>query len=134
MTKNILDYWPFPEYQPRQSQVKSLDWLVATQDKKYQILEMPTGGGKSFIALTYARYLANRNDKASFILTPQKILQKQYERDFKGKQTVPLYGKSNYTCAGKNTTCDIGSIVKPRCSSCPHKAAKDIAVKSKMSY
>ena len=130
MTKNILDYWPFPEYQPRQSQVKSLDWLVATQDKKYQILEMPTGGGKSFIALTYARYLANRNDKASFILTPQKILQKQYERDFKGKQTVALYGKSNYTCAGKNTTCDIGSIVKPRCSSCPHKAAKDIAVKS----
>lgn len=127
-----MSFWPFPEIKPRKSQIKALLWLEKTTSFKYQILEMPVGGGKSFIAITYARYLQSlrTNDKASFILTPQKILQKQYENDFKDKGTVALYGKGNYPCVGKNTTCDIGSLVKPQCSTCPHKRAKDVAIKS----
>jgi Rad3-related DNA helicase len=129
MKKDILSYWPIPEFEPRSSQIEALHWL-AESEKRYNILELPVGGGKSLISATYARYLSEKDKKASFILTPQKILQNQYERDFKGKQMVALYGKGNYTCHGKNTTCDIGGLVKPNCSSCPHKAAKDRAVKT----
>jgi len=128
-TKDILDYWEF-DYEPRDSQVTALNWL-AEQDAKYLILEAPVGSGKSNIGITYSKYLGQRTDKGdSFILTPQRILQKQYDDSFSDIESVnlvPLYGKGNYTCADKNASCDIGSIVKPRCESCPHTKAKDAA-------
>lgn len=129
MTKKIIDFWPFPNISPRQSQITTFDWLETVHDKKYKILEMPVGGGKSFIAITYARYLAERDKKSSYILTPQKILQKQYAADFDKYQAKALYGKGTYACKAKNTTCDVGSVVaKPRCENCPHKKAKESAV------
>ncbi len=124
--KNIIDYWPTPEFTPRKNQETALEWL-STQTAKYLILEAPVGSGKSHIALTFARYLSNKSDNSSFILTPQLILQEQYERDFKnnGKKFLSsLRGKSNYKCKSKKTTCNIGAIVKPRCANCPFITAK----------
>lgn len=135
----ILDYWPFP-YEPRDNQVTALEWL-AKQDVPYLLLEAPVGAGKSNIGLTYSQFLGNRRQNEpgkfggrrgdSFILTPQKILQEQYENSVNGIEAVQmasLYGKGNYQCAAKKTTCDIGDILKkPKCSSCPFKAAKTAA-------
>lgn len=127
----ILDFWPVPEFIPRDNQIKALEWFEQ-QDAKYLILEAPVGSGKSISALTLSKYLAN-GQGSSFILTPQIILQKQYENDFKthGKKFLAsLHGKSNYICLSKKTKCNIGSIVKPRCEHCPFMAAKNAAMQS----
>ena len=127
--KEILDYWPF-DYAPRQNQVEALTWL-AKQDAKYLILEAPVGSGKSNIGITYSKYLGQRTPNGdSFILTPQRILQKQYDESFsdiKGINLVPLYGKGNYECKSKHTSCEVGSVIKPRCDNCPHTKAKQRA-------
>jgi Rad3-related DNA helicase len=133
-----LSYWPF-ESPPRANQIKALEWLEK-QDARYLILESPVGSGKSNIGIAYQQYLAQtatpryEDDKGfgkSYILTPQRILQAQYEESFKDNQKVNLasfYGKANYTCREKNTTCDVGSVVKPQCTGCPFVAAKRRAV------
>lgn len=127
-TKKIQYYWPF-KYQPRQNQLKAFDWLEH-QDAKYIIIEAPVGSGKSNLAITYSQFLGQRTNKYrgdAFILTPQRILQKQYEMSFCDIQEVnlvSLYGKSNYECRGKNASCEIGGLVRPRCISCPHQEAK----------
>jgi Rad3-related DNA helicase len=118
---SILDFWPIKS-PPRPNQIKALEW-IENQDAKYIILEAPVGSGKSLIGLTYSRYISGRTGH-SFILTPQRILQEQYEQTLDDKSIASLYGKANYPCKSKNTTCDIGSIIKPRCDSCPYERAK----------
>jgi len=124
--KEILDYWPF-DYPPRQNQIVALEW-AAEQTAKYLILEAPVGSGKSNIGITLSRYLGQRTANGdAFILTPQRILQKQYDDSFSDNEDVnllPLYGKSNYNCDSKNASCEVGSVVRPRCSDCPHSKAK----------
>ncbi len=134
---NNLSYWPFPT-QPRDNQIKALKWLEE-QDARYLILESPVGSGKSNIGLAYSHFLTQDGDRFdeegnvlpkggnSYILTPQRILQQQYEDSFldiDGVSIASFYGKGNYTCQSKNSTCDIGELVKPECTSCPFKAAK----------
>lgn len=127
-TETILDYWPFP-YPMRGNQITALTWLQ-NQSAKYILMEVPVGGGKSNIGITYSHFLGQRlttHRGDSLILTPQRILQEQYELSFSGNKEIAiasLYGKSNYTCASKNTTCEIGSLVKPSCSKCPFAEAK----------
>lgn len=123
-----LSYWPF-ESPPRNNQIKALEWLEK-QDAKYLILESPVGSGKSNIGIAYNEFLGGN----SYILTPQRILQAQYEESFKDNEQVNLasfYGKSNYTCQQKNTTCDVGSVIKPPCAGCPFATAKRRAALAK---
>jgi ATP-dependent DNA helicase DinG len=123
MATEILNYWPMANFSPRDSQVKVLEWIQALPpEKKYILCEIPVGGGKSPIGVNLSAYLANSLGNA-FILTPQKILQKQYQDSFPEKMLFSLYGKSNYKCAPKETNCDIGSDIKPKCASCPHRNA-----------
>ena len=120
---SIFDYWAFGDISPpRPGQVKALEWLE-NQTAKYIILEAPVGIGKSAIGITYSRFLeatrGARTKKGAFVLTPQRILQAQYEASFKGNTAVKmasLYGKSNYTCSSKRASCQIGAMIKPRCS------------------
>jgi len=129
--KNILDFWPTPEFTPRENQTKALEWLEQ-QDAKYIILELPVGSGKSILGLNLSKYLGNGLG-SSFVLTPQRILQDQYENDFEkyGKKFLAsLHGKGNYKCKGKGTSCNIGTLVKPRCENCPFVDAKKEAQSS----
>lgn len=117
---------------PRPQQVHALEEIEKNIDKKYIFCGMPVGTGKSAIAVTLANYLDGAH-KSSFILTPQKILQTQYEKSFMTEDKryfSTLYGKNNYTCRGKGVTCEIGSILKPKCGSCPHSYALQTASKS----
>jgi Rad3-related DNA helicase len=136
MSKKIADFWPFP-YQLRTNQIKAFEWLEEQTDKaNHLILEAPVGAGKSNIAITYSLWLRDKllNEHAdidltkgiSYVLTPQRILQEQYTNSFKQyPQTglASLYGKANYTCVDKSTDCELGSLVKPTCQSCPAKKA-----------
>ncbi len=120
---NILSYWPFGEYPPRKSQEIIQDWIQTLGPEiRYILCEIPVGGGKSPLALNLSGWFS-RNFGDAYLMTPQKILQKQYEDSFEKHLLHTLYGKSNYNCESKNTNCDIGSDIKPRCENCPHKHA-----------
>lgn len=120
---SIFSYWPMPESTPRLSQNKVLEWISKLpSDIKYILAEIPVGGGKSPLALNLSGYLS-RGFGDAYVITPQKILQKQYEDSFDKRLIHSLYGKSNYTCESKNTNCEIGSDIKPKCSTCPHRDA-----------
>lgn len=122
---NILDYWKLvmPDSEPRDSQLKAFEWIQNLPPNiKYLLLEMPVGGGKSPVGLTVSSWLSNGHG-SSFILTPQKILQKQYEESFQQHLLYSMYGKSNYNCESKKCSCEVGSSIKPSCSFCPYKIA-----------
>lgn len=128
--KGIMDFWPMPEYKPRKSQIEALKWIEALPENiKYILCEIPVGGGKSPLAITLSGWLS-QSLGSSFVLTPQKILQKQYEDSFNQKYIGTVYGKANYECSGKKTNCDIGSDFKPPCADCPAKIALTDALNS----
>lgn len=125
---NILDHWPVASFQPRPNQIRALEWL-AEQDAKYCFLQAPVGAGKSLIGATYSAYLKDKagTPHGGYILTPQRILQEQYEKSFDKHFAAALYGRSNYDCAKCNSTCDVGSVLDKKCGACPYDTAKAIA-------
>lgn len=127
---NIFKFWPSREYTPREIQTSVLKWMEQLPSHiKYVLCELPVGSGKSFLGINYSGYIDNGWGDA-YVLTPQRILQKQYEESFESHQLASLYGKTNYQCEPKSTNCDIGSSVKPMCPSCPHKEAFNKAIYS----
>lgn len=123
ITMSILHHWPMKESAPRKSQETTLKWIEKLPlNIKYIIAEIPVGGGKSPIGIAMSSYLNNSLGSA-YILTPQKILQKQYEDSFPASHIGSLYGKANYICESKMTNCDIGSAIKPHCGDCTYKNA-----------
>lgn len=124
--KSITEFWPnvMPDNPPRKSQVEAFNWLDSLEPHiKYILLEMPVGGGKSPLGLAVSTWMKQNKWGESFILTPQKILQKQYEDSFSDQLLASMYGKANYKCHGKDTNCEVGSLIKPRCGSCTHRSA-----------
>lgn len=116
MKKNITrDDWItyFPHAEVRALQEEGINFILNSfinLDKKYVICELPTGIGKSAIAITVSRYFKDNvvDDKnASWILTTQKILQKQYQSEFSWLPTV--WSKNNYECKKHyGVSCQIG--------------------------
>jgi len=108
MSKDYLKFFPYKE--PRQEQINAIEFAINAinnSDKRFCIIEAGTGVGKSAIGLTLARYLDSNVpskegfDPGSYFLTTQKILQKQYEKDFGGPkedQMKSVYSSSNYQC------------------------------------
>jgi ATP-dependent DNA helicase DinG len=120
-TNSILSHWPMKQFQPRTTQVQVLNWIEKLPKHiKYILCEVPVGGGKSPLALTTSSWMVNGLG-SSTILTPQKILQKQYEDSFDSHLIGSMYGKANYECRPKNTNCEIGDSIKPKCAVCPHR-------------
>lgn len=107
-------YFPFSNI--RKEQRQAIEFAIDSYEngKKIVILEMGTGCGKSATAVTIARYVENHinhiHDKdgfplvGSYILTTQKILQKQYIDDFgpgigKAKNLMlSIKSANNYKC------------------------------------
>jgi ATP-dependent DNA helicase DinG len=109
----------FPFSTVRAEQQKAIDFALdvfLNQKKRFVILELGTGVGKSAIGVTLARYLAEHGgttyvensdgDKeetsGAYVLTTQKILQAQYMDDFgpdSGKNLMrSLKSANNYQC------------------------------------
>lgn len=119
---DINSYWPFADSAPRESQVVVQEFIKSLKPHiRYILCEVPVGGGKSPLALNISGWFSKGLGDA-YLLTPQKILQKQYEDSFSDHLMHSLYGKANYSCISKGTNCDIGDSLKPRCSNCPYKS------------
>ena len=92
----MLDYkkeFPYDTIRPEQDRV--LKQICENWDsKKYFILQLDVGVGKSGIAKTMANLSSN-----AFIVTETKQLLHQYEEDFRNQSNmVTIKGKSNYVC------------------------------------
>lgn len=93
MTIDYIKHFPYDQIRPEQEAVLK---QIAEHwgDKKYFILQLDVGTGKSGIAKTVANW-----SKDAFIITETKQLQEQYVHDFgTDPQFVSIKGKANYQC------------------------------------
>jgi len=109
--KDWLQYFPFQNVRPLQE--KAIDFILnsyTNSNKKFVVCEMPTGVGKSAIAITVSKYFKDKvidSKKASWILTTQKILQQQYQTEYNWLPSV--WSKSNYECKSHfGVSCTMG--------------------------
>ena len=123
----------FPEGAiPRPEQIRLLEALSdvvtdAPEDgaaARVVVMEAPPGVGKSHLAMTLARWSGD-----AYLLTSQKLLQDQYEREF-GDSLQLVKGRENYLCErypppARMTTAQ-GLCRRPRgpMCQCPYARAK----------
>ena len=131
MDSHFFSEWksafPFATFREHQEEA-IVSIFEAFKEKKFVILEAPTGSGKSAIGMTLARIFSR-----SHLLTIQKILQDQYARDF--DDIYVMKGRSNYVCSVNGKDCSKGECRKNASKisrhHCPYKVARDIAEKSR---
>lgn len=123
-------YFPL-KYKPREHQLLGLNFLKENilNGKRFLLLNLSTGIGKSFLTIMFANWYRNfvNNEGRFDILTNSKILQSQYLKDF---DFISNYkGRSNYYCSKFDTDCGNGKelckILKTSCDSCPYDIAKN---------
>jgi len=140
---NIRDHFPFEVVRPAQEQgFQAVEEAYAT-NKKFIIIEAPTGSGKSGIGIAAGSFAKTQPaspmfESGSYILSPQKSLTAQYMGDFADMGLKELKGRANYTCTrfeedGQPVDCEIGGMLCSQekneegtsgCSFCPYKEAK----------
>lgn len=99
----------FPFDCMRSEQRQAIEFILRSfldENKKFVVCELGTGVGKSAIGVTVSRYLSANptgdGDSSSYVLTTQKVLQDQYDKDFGPKSRKLLQSiksSSNYKCS-----------------------------------
>jgi len=122
-TPSILDFCPRT---PRPIQKEIL--LQIERDYHHFdvfVCNLPTGLGKSFIALTLAKWLHKVHKLPNAILTPTNILRDQYVQETPGLHTLSNAGL--YTCHNwdDETSCKVvKGKQKHYCKGCPYLSAR----------
>jgi ATP-dependent DNA helicase DinG len=118
------------DWVPRKEQLEMVKYFnkAIEQNKKFYLIEAPTGTGKSYgIMMMIKEMLKHDKDAKADILTNLLSLQQQYLRDFPFINSFK--GKDNYQCTTFNTTCSEGQLLanvhKLPCGQCPFKDAKE---------
>jgi Rad3-related DNA helicase len=131
---DLLEHFPAGAT-PRPEQARLLadlaDALAESEDDpgapRVLVVEAPPGVGKSHVAMTLARWSGD-----AYLLTSQKMLQDQYEREF-GADLALVKGRDNYPCErypGSWTPTSRGMCRRPRgpVCGCPYVRAKQAAM------
>jgi Rad3-related DNA helicase len=124
---------------PREQQITGIKFLQDSirSGKKYMLLNLPTGVGKSYLSVMFINWYLNFiNSEAKFdILTNSKLLQKQYINEFPYIRN--LEGRANYKCYTYNTNCEEGmelcNLKKHKCDDCPYLRALNNYINSRVS-
>ena len=122
------DAFPFARYRAGQREALDAARSAFADGRRVVVVEAPTGAGKSAIAVTMAR-----EAPSAYLLTGQKILQDQYQRDFDDLAVVK--GRANYPCLVAPThagdaPCLAGRTF-PACTACSYFRAKHHAIASR---
>ena len=110
----LADFFPFQDIRPAQDEALSAIEKAYAANKKFVILEIPTGGGKSGIAVAAAKWAREVLGGGTYILSPQKTLTAQYVKDFASIGLRELRGRSSYHCDEFGTDCERGSILRQK--------------------
>lgn len=113
---NIRDHFPFDQIRQAQDMALSAIERAYTNNKKFIIIEAPTGVGKSGIAIAAASHAKTiptygQFEAGAYILSPQKTLTAQYMKDFAERGLMELKGKANYWCSEFDTDCDTAGLL-----------------------
>ena len=121
------------KYKPRKEQKEALNFIDSQYNadplKKFFLLNLPVGTGKSHLALMISEwYRKNINRTARVdIITNSKILQDQYADTY--ESISDLKGKENYECVQYSCSCAQGAefnrLNKTTCDSCPYSNARE---------
>ena len=128
----------FPEgFTPRPEQARLLaglaDALAEIEDDRQAprvlLVEAPPGVGKSHVAMALARWSGD-----AYLLTSQRHLQDQYEREF-GSDLALVKGRDNYLCerypgAAVPTSRGLCRRVRGPACGCPYVRAKQAALQA----
>lgn len=94
--KELIDtFFPYKKYREGQKEAIEAICDAFSNNKKFFILEAPTGSGKSAIAITIARMMQHHG-LSSFYITSTKQLQHQINNEF--KEVIDLKGRNAYKC------------------------------------
>lgn len=110
------DYFEAPGYRPGQREALEEIEDAFEQGYRYVVLDAPTGSGKSHIANALAR-----QSGGAHILTIQKMLQSQYQKDFPGMYV--MYGRSSYRSPYTEDPVT-GERFNGHCGNCPCRRGK----------
>lgn len=136
LNTSIGEHFPFSG-KIRGAQTKALAAIESARQKrrKFVLLELPTGTGKSAVAFAAAKW-ASAWGNGGYVLSTQKALTAQYMRDFGGMGLSELRGRSSYSCQDFHTNCERGANSRGKntnaCLRCPYRAAKDEFVSAKI--
>src|SRR5215467_459878 len=116
-----------PSFTPRPEQARLLTSLADAAAPRVFIVEAPPGVGKSHVAMALAHWSGD-----AYLLTSQKLLQDQYEREFGGDLQL-VKGRDNYRCERYPDThvpTSRGMCRRPRgpACQCPYARAKAAAL------
>ncbi|HET7340389.1 MAG TPA: helicase C-terminal domain-containing protein [Methylomirabilota bacterium] len=134
MSVDLLAHFPAgarPRPEQRRLLVALADALAEIEDDprapRVLLVEAPPGVGKSHLAMTLARWSGD-----AYLLTSQKLLQDQYEREFGGELAL-VKGRDNYVCerypgAAVPTSRGMCRRARGPACACPYVRAKQAAV------
>lgn len=135
-------YFPFATIRPTQGTILHAVAQARVNEKKFTLIDAPTGVGKSPVGIAVALHSAEHPTKdpieyqpGAYILTSQKALSAQMVNDFGSEGLVELRGKANYTCDRHLKNCELGSLANlghKTCETCPYKTAKNKFIGSPM--
>ncbi len=112
----LLRSFPHPTFYPGQREVLTKVVESFIEGKKYVVLQVPVGGGKSAIAIGAGRYFGD----PVLITTQTKALQAQYQREL--PEAVVAKGASNYHCFAEHCDCSTGRTMRSDyCYNCEYK-------------
>lgn len=126
-------------HKPRKEQKDALKFIESElkKDKKFFLLNLPTGIGKSHLALMIADWYQKNVSRTSKvdIITNSKLLQDQYSSLY--SSINDLKGKDNYECETYSCSCAQGSefnrLNKTSCESCPYNSARESFISGNIS-
>lgn len=129
------------KFSPRSEQVDALNFisnvLEKKSDMKFFLLNLPTGIGKSHLAMMISNFYINKIDKNAKIdiVTASKILQDQYSNFYDSISN--LKGKENYKCTQYECSCaqgmEFNKLNKTSCDLCPYDSAKQSYIGGRIS-
>lgn len=129
------------KYTAREEQDRVNDFIFKVKqekpDMKFFLLNLPTGIGKSHLAMMIANNYINKIDKLAKvdIITASKILQDQYGDTYTSVSN--LKGKENYKCTQFECTCaqgmEFSRLNKTSCDFCPYEMARGSYISGKVS-
>jgi Rad3-related DNA helicase len=129
------------KYEPRIEQSKVKEFIFNVKEKKAEnkffLLNLPTGVGKSHLAIMIADEYLTKIDKNCKIdiITAGKLLQDQYADSYQSISN--LKGKENYYCTKYSCSCSQGiefnRLNKSGCDFCEYDSARQSFITGKLS-